>query len=201
MFWVEKGRGGTAVDWNWCTKLWGLGRQRREQRRAVNAQGAPRGAGGQCPSTGAASPLHGHRHQVTRLVAPRDVPFAGVMSLSSASCAWQEKPSARCRLGGALGPVEVLGLLQQSHLCAISLPKSAFGLLPSVLFPCCSTLWEKGSTTGAWIATGRFLDAGRCSGASAPALALAAFVNAPATRAARAQREMNFPLGTAKNDT
>lgn len=44
-------------------RMEGLGRQRREQRRAVHAQNAPRGgAGGQCPSTGATSPLHGHRH-------------------------------------------------------------------------------------------------------------------------------------------
>lgn len=84
----------------------------------------------QRPSAGAASPLHGHMHQATRLDAPRDVP------LSSASHAWQEgglQPDAGWEEGCALWMCWDFSK-QWSHLCTISLPKSAFGLLPSTVF-------------------------------------------------------------------
>lgn len=83
-----------AVEWYGCTKLWGqqkgkAGKERkgkglcRHRALLVMMQWVHR------PTTGAASPLHRHVHQVTRLDVTRDVPFAALMPLFSVSCVWQ----------------------------------------------------------------------------------------------------------------
>ena len=154
------------------------------------------------PSAGAVSPLHGHMHQAAMLDVPRDVPFASLLPLSSTSRAWQGgdlQPDAGQEEGWA--PWRCWDFSKQwSHLCTIGLPKLAFGLLPSTVFPWHSMLQEKSSTSRAWIPADRFVGAGKCWGLSAPVLALAAFVGAPATQTACTQREKNFPLGKAEEN-
>lgn len=130
MYGVEKGRGGKEEVSLWSdTDVQGCENRRVRQAKKRTGGGGPctrrallaMGQWVQRPSAGAAGPLHGHVHQAPGLDAPRDVPFAGLLPLSSASRAWQGgglQPDVVWEEGWA--PRRCRGISkQQSHLCTL----------------------------------------------------------------------------------